>query len=223
MKRAQYSVLVCVFLISYFDLTIAQDAQRRPEITIEIDGNLTNISIGGDGWGGVIANIQRLRQIPRDKDLSVVSALRSNMDALPPAYIYELVRRTCLTNPNEAAYLFNLAGARMRYDAYRCVDETAKAGVQATLVSLQMPECNASFNNELILAALNQLRDAKEIFSSGASPWWICSHGLAAIAAGLSNKTVDAAEWLKPEGEWPRIREKVQEDINSTLRKHSKR
>jgi hypothetical protein len=47
----------------------------------------------------------------------------------------------CVSDPEKASYFFTLAGGRVRYDAMRCVDETARAGIQATAFSLQMPEC----------------------------------------------------------------------------------
>jgi hypothetical protein len=78
-------------------------------------------------------------------------------------------------------------------------------------------------NRELMLASMRKLRDAKELFSSKASPWWICSHGMAAVAAGLSKKTLDVKEWLKPEHDWQKMRDEVQRDIDYSLQKHSKK
>jgi len=203
---------------------IPQEVPRQPQIEIHTDGAITNIQTGGDGWNGVIRKVQELRKIPRDRDSEVISALSSNLDNLPPPYAYEIVRRTCLTDPEKAANLFSLTGLRIRYDALKCVDETAKPGVQATLYSLQMPECKEMLSNsELSLGTYRRLRDAKELFSSKASPWWICSHGMKAVMAGLEKKTIAVSDWLKPETEWPVIQKEVRDMIEYTIEKHSKK
>jgi hypothetical protein len=203
---------------------LAQEPPRTPTIEIETHGAITNFSTGSDGWSGVIKKVQALRQIPREQDASVVAALTKNMDNLPPAYAYELARRLCVADPERAAYVFALAGQRMRYDAIRCTDETAKPGVQATLFSLQMPECKDMLSNvELHLASLRKVRDAKEAFASKASPWWICSHGMKAFGAAMDKKTLGPSDWLKPESEWPALQERLKDNIDYTIEKHSKK
>jgi len=202
-----------------------QEPPRKPQVTIEKEGNIINIiGVGAGSWRAVITSVQKLREVPRESDSSVVATLAANVDALPPPYLYELVRRICISDPERASYLFGLAGLRARYDAYKCVDETAKAGVHATVFSLQIPECKSMLSDtDLFLSSMRKLRDAKELFSSKASPWWICSHGMAAIKAGLEKRTLDVAEWLKPESEWEKIKEQVRSDIDYTIEKNSKK
>jgi hypothetical protein len=203
---------------------LAQEPPRTPQIEIETHGAITNLSSGADGWSGIIKKVQALRQIPRDQDASVVAALTKNMDSLPPPYAYELARRLCVSDPQRASDVFAVAGQRMRYDALRCTDETAKPGVQATLMSLQMPECKDMLSNtDLHLTSLRKVRDAKEAFASKASPWWICSHGLKAFGAALEKKTLAPSDWLKPESEWPAIQKQIQDNIDYSIEKHSKR
>jgi hypothetical protein len=143
------------------------------------------------------------------------------MDWLPPAYIYELARRTCATDPDRAIYIFNLAGSRMRYDAFRCVDETALEGIAATIASLPMPECRVLLDMKKTVAALKKLRASPAPFASKASPWWICSHGMAAVEAGLANKELAPSDWEKPEAEWDGVRREIAEQIDYTIAKHS--
>jgi hypothetical protein len=210
-------IRVCAAFCLTFTLCIgaaaAQETQSPPEIAINVDGKITNIYVVGDAWAGVIAKVQELRQIPSAQDAEVVGTLRKNMDALPPVYIYELVRRTCVSNPKEAGRLFHLAGVRMRYDAYRCTDQTAAGGIQATLMSLPLPDCKAALEDDTLRAGAAELVGAKELFSSKASPWWICSHGMDAVMAGLSGKTLNTAEWLTPEDKWQQVRESLSEAV----------
>jgi hypothetical protein len=224
MQTARLSTMIGLLSMLACSSALAQENLRTPTIEIETKGGLTNLSTGGDGWGGVIKKVLALRQIPRDEDATVIAALTKNMDDLPPAYAYELARRLCVADPEKASYVFALAGQRMRYDAFRCTDETAKPGVQATIMSLQMPECKAMLSNvDLHLATLRKLRDAKEIFSSKASPWWICSHGMKAFAAAANKKTLTPSDWLKPESEWPALQKQLKDNIDYTLEKHSKK
>jgi hypothetical protein len=224
MSGIRLCAVLCLVLVSSVDRAAAQEAPRTPQLQIESHGAITNITIAGDSWSGVIKKVQALRQVPRDQDASVVATLTKDLDSLPPPYIYELVRRTCHASPEKAAYLFALAGSRMRYDALRCVDQSAKPGVQATLYSLQMPECKEMLSNmELNLSSLRQVRDAKELFSSKVSPWWICSHGMRAIMAAADKKALAPSDWLKSESEWSAMQKEVRDIIDYTLDKHSKK
>jgi hypothetical protein len=200
---------------------LAEETPKTPQIVIEKQGNVTSITSGGSGWSGVIKDVQNLRTLPPAKDAQVIAFLTKNMDALPPAYMYELARRTCASDPDRALEVFGVAGMRIRYDIYRCVDKTAQAGLAATLMSLPLPACRILQDKPKVVASLKRLRSSQELFASRASPWWICSHGMAAISAGLEHKTLAASEWLKPEAEWDAIRRKIIDDIDYTIKKHS--
>lgn len=195
----------------------AQEGPQRPQVEVEQRGTTTNLTIGGSGWGGVIKDIQALRALPADDDAEVVDKLQRDIDTNPPAYIYELSRRVCAKDPQRAAYLFAVAGLRMRYDAYRCVDETALGGVTMTLMSLPMRECDALADNAVVMSAFRRAHDSKDLFSSKASPWWICSHGMAAMRAATEKKTLQPGDWLKPESDWPAIRQKLLTDLDRSL------
>lgn len=205
--------------------TRGEEGARRPEISAETRSKSTDLSVGGpDSWKGVIASVLALRQIPRAKDTEVIADLRKRMDELPPAYMYELARRVCATDPKEASDLFNLAGMRLRYDAARCVDETAMAGVQATVYALQSPDFRTCLSgDDALVPSLERVRVTGQLFTSQASPWWICSHGLGAIRAGLAGKTLAKEDWLKSEDQWTAAREKVEDAIDYTIRKYGKR
>lgn len=224
MKAARISAALSLMAALSLDRAFAQELPRTPQIEIQTNEPITNIQTAGDGWGGVIRKVQELRKIPRDRDSEIISALSGNLDNLPPPFAYEVVRRTCSTDPQRASHLFALASGRIRYDAYRCKDATASAGVQATMFALQMPECRSMLSdNELFFSSMRRIKDAEEMFSSKASPWWICSHGMAAIGSGLQKKALAVADWLKPEQEWPAIKARIRAEIDYTLDKHSKK
>jgi hypothetical protein len=212
------SLIVTVLLVGPAG---AQQAGQNPQLDVEQRGNVTNVTIGGPGWGGVIKDIQAVRALPADKDAAVIDKLQKDIDVNPPAYIYELVRRLCPSDPHRAMYLFAVAGSRMRYDAYRCVDESALEGITTTLMSLPMPDCKALADEKLIMAQLRKSRGSKELFTSKASPWWMCSHGMEAMGAALNKKTLQTSDWLKPESEWPAIRQTILGDLDATVKTHA--
>lgn len=196
---------------------------KTPEVSIEQRGNITSIKTAGAGWGGVIKAVQALRAAPATQDAELIQSLTKDMDSLPPAYIYELARRTCASDPDRAIYLLYLAGMRVRYDALRCVDPTAQAGVTATLMSLPMPECKALSDKERITPALKALRASPQVmFASKESPWWICSHGMAAITAGLQKKSLQTSEWQRPESEWAGFQKQLLDLVDRSIENQSK-
>ena len=216
--RRMLSLIATVLLVGPAG---AQQAGQNPQLDVEQRGNVTDVTIGGPGWGGVIKDIQAVRALPADKDAEVIDKLQKDIDVNPPAYIYELVRRLCPSDPQRAMYLFAVAGSRMRYDAFRCVDESALEGISTTLMSLPMPDCKALANDKLIMAQLRKSRDSKELFTSKASPWWMCSHGMEAMGAALDKKSLQTSDWLKPESEWPAIRQTILGDLDATVKTHA--
>jgi hypothetical protein len=199
---------------------MAQEGPRTPSVSTETKGNVTATNVAGAwSWRAVMDGARGIRNLPPERDGEIVARLTSQRDGLPPAYIYEVVRRICAKSPDEAAYLFMLAGMRMRYDAYRCMDETALAGIQATLVEASPMACPALTEKKRMLPVLERLTADPALFASKASPWWICSHGMAVVQAGLANKTLTQREWLKPESDWPKAQARVRDDLQFTLEK----
>ena len=136
---------------------------RKPQIEVKTRGPITSITTGADGWSGVVKKIQALRRnFPGTR--MPASSPRSprtwtTCRRLTPT---RLRGGSAFFDPEKASYIFALTGQRVRYDALRCTDETAKPGVQATIMSLQMPECkNMLSNRDLALASLRKMRDAR--------------------------------------------------------------
>jgi hypothetical protein len=200
----------------------AEDAPKQPELVVEQQGRVTNIRVGGASWSGIIKEVEALRALPADKDGEVIDKLQKELDTNPPAYIYELTRRVCRTDPQRAVDLFALAWHRIRYDAVRCVDKSARAGVYATFLSLPLQECRALDDNRFVRPALEKVLNSSDLFASKASPWWICSHGMQAIMAAMEKKTLQTSDWLKPESEWPAIRQEILGQIDAEVKKRAR-
>lgn len=178
----------------------ADEYTRKPQLKSITQGNITNTFVVGAGsWAEMVASVQQLRNIPRDKDTEVLLSLTLKEKELPPIYLLEVARRTCEANPQQAINTFVLATTRMRFDALRCRDKSARGGVTMTLRSLQMPICANLWTTEHMLVAYENIRERRDLFDYSSSPWWMCSHGMSAVMAATNNKTLERDDWLIPE------------------------
>ena len=198
--------------------------ERTPTLSVEQQGKTTNIFVAGDdAYVGVIRKVQALRQDGRT-DSEMLSYIEQHRNDLPPPYYLEAVRRSCKADPKAALGWLALYALRSRYDAFRCTDETASSNVQATLVWLQVPECQAylDLSRPSMQASFKVAAAQPDLFESRASPWWICSGGMGQITQGLEAQqsgkaapsATNTAAWLRPESEWPAIRKKLLDAID---------
>lgn len=211
-----------ILTLSTASVVFGQDGARKPEVSSQTKGNVTSTNVSGPwGWKAMVDAARGIRNLPADRDAEIISTLTAKKDELPAPYLYEVVRRVCATSPDEAAFLFMLAGMRMRYDAFRCLDETAQAGIQATLVEASPIVCPATTEPKRLVSALKRVKADPSLFATKYSPWWICSHGMAAVQAGLAGKTLTEGEWLLQREKWSEARAKVEDTIDFTLKKYA--
>ena len=188
---------------------LAQDSlgPKTPKIEVRQDGSGTAITIiDADGWQATIDAVLKLR---KDSTLSI-DDLSALADTKPAAYRYELARRLCITDPQRGLRESMRANVESRYDAKRCVDSTAAAGITLTseiLFDFRDTACNSKdvMGPDNLFDAMHDLSTDPAIVKQRKSPWWICSHGMAAIQAGMENKTLAKDEWLVPEDQWLEI------------------
>ena len=177
-----------------------------PQIKVIKRGRMTNVNIvGPDTYFTVMKQVQTLGERSDAETDQIIEQLKANKNRIPPPYIYELAVRLSASDPAEAFYYFGLASARARYDALRCTDRSARSGVNATLrmIGPRIRESDLlAVSNELEEQINRQLLESGELFSSTASPWWICSHGLSAMKFDDEDTTILRDEWLKPEADW---------------------
>lgn len=178
---------------------------KRAGFSVETKGNFQNIQAIDPDLAKQMQNFGTLRQIPSTQNAAVVPWLIANSLGLPPPFLLEVARRLWeMDRRNDAFEWYALALLRARYDVGRCVDPTAQQAMLppiAANVAVGIDQSRTAFG-EAGLRALAR-RDA---FSSTASPWWVCSQGMAAIKAGLEKQSIEQSAWFKPQSEWDALR-----------------
>lgn len=218
-------VFAVVLMMMVPEFLAADEYTRTPQIKSATQGQVTNTYVVGQGsWAEAIGAAQKLRQAPYNDDPAITENLRrtKNDASSPPVFLLELARRNCADDPEQAAYDFALANIRMRYDAFRCVDKTARGGVTMSMIALPLKECKAAFSKERMIRVQKEIRNSDELFDYASSPWWLCSHGMAATEAAMANQTLERDDWLRPESAFPAIQAKLIEMIDQGIAKHEK-
>jgi hypothetical protein len=209
------TAFVCALFVA---LASARAEDQTPKIEQSTRGNFTNITVTGNGtFDDVMRSVKLLTLVPASQDAAVIEELTRKKNTNPPPYLIELARRLLSTDKAEASYYVHLADTRTRYDAFRCKDKSATAGYGMMLQQLR-PQLEPwlKYANETPNAspgAYKTLHARDEVLASEASPWWICSHGMQAVMAAMSNRTLKSEDWLKPESEWPSIQATLREFV----------
>lgn len=214
--RIILATLITIALIS----APAQAEQRQFKLAVQKQGNTTNVDIIGPGsYVSVIADIRRLRA----SSAPSLTIIEKQRDALPPPFYLEAARQTCQLTRSKAQDWITLFQLRAAYDARRCQDPSAVAKIAETAVVLRAEECaNLSGDDVERKASFRRVIAEDKIFSSTASPWWICSGGLQVLTWALKQGekaeagevlTIDDSQWLRPEAEWPAIEEKMRAEL----------
>ncbi|WP_428248034.1 hypothetical protein [Ferrovibrio sp.] len=215
--------LLCLVLPATTTAQPTAGETKSPAIGIETQGNLTNFMVVDPDLTEQAQKLQVLRALPDSADAVLVPWLQLNAKDLLPAYSYELARRLWnLGRRDDALEWYARGFLHARYDAMRCTDTTAGQGVAflpqlAPNVVAGIQQYRAAFG----AAGLRALQQP-DLFASTVSPWWICSHGMAAMRAGLQNQTMSGDAWLKPESEWAGLRASMKTDMTRFFEEQSK-
>lgn len=181
---------------------------KKPSLSVETMGNFQNVQAIDPDLAKQTQNFATLRQIPSAQNAVLVPWLIANSLGLPPPFLLETARRLWeMDRRNDAFEWYSLALLRTRYDAGRCADPTAQ--------QIMLPPIAAN-----VAGGIDQSRPAfgeaglralarTDAFSGTASPWWVCSQGMAAIKAGLEKQSIEQSAWLKPQSEWNGLRASI--------------
>src|SRR5215831_18989718 len=150
---------------------------------------------------------------PSSENPTLIPQLMAAANRLPPQYLYELSRRLWETDKHAAMEWFVVGKARALYDAQRCVDTTARQGIQ--ILPMIAPdvmkgiEADRKAYGDAGLRALAR----PDIFLDTESPVWICSHGMGAVMSGIQNKPMKESDWLRPPAEWEGIKNELRKEL----------
>ena len=186
----------------------AQVAASR-NVNVAVDAELEPGAVYVGTWGSLHGAFQTLLARPRDEDAEVIAEVRAMGDAAPPPFLMEMGRRLAATDPVEGSYWYRLGVLRAQWASFSCADETAPQGLRILLFEIDRAEPGivARFDAPALrLPALERLGNGDVVFEGTASAWWICSHGVGAINAGLGavpgeRAVLPLSTWRKPESE----------------------
>ncbi|HYD97984.1 MAG TPA: hypothetical protein VEH84_01255 [Alphaproteobacteria bacterium] len=156
---------------------------------------------------------------PPAEDAAVAARIVAERDRLEPPYFYEAARRLLATDPNAALEWFAFGQLRARYDALRCADESAGDFVFALPQIAPEVTRTAEANLPAYGAAGLRALARPELFVGTASPWWICARSRSAAERVAKGEPARASVWLKPEDEWPSIRQALRDLMGESYRR----
>lgn len=150
---------------------------------------------------------QAVHDAPYD-DPATLARLEREAASLPTPYLYELARRLAVKDAPRSLTTYLVARTRMTYDASRCADPASLESLRAWDM-LILPDLRFLFgagrpSPAIVDAALAEERK----LPADTQPWWVCRSGMAAMSAAISEKAGPLQ--LKPERQWPELREAAQ-------------
>lgn len=189
----------------------ALDVIKRPQIEIRRIVNVPVKDVRGPGtWRTTLDQVHRLSHAADVDQTALLDALKARADSLPPPYLFEISRREMETDTPAGLHWLALGQLRTVYDGLRCADPSVEANIPATMIDLHPVSeeaRDASYRKAEIYAdALRKLTGGDAVFAGSASPWWICSSGIAALRAASDGRELARSDWLKPETAWSRAR-----------------
>lgn len=195
--------------------------QRSPELVVvplgEGEGE-AHFVVGQMAWGDVLGLLNQLQDQPSERTIEVAQTLWTARDENPPFFLFELARLTAESDPAFAVQAYFLGRSRTMYDAARCLDSSALdvineasayAGEEVVQVIASRPE--------LTIAAIEQVIESGDAFTSQASPWWACSFGTNAYYAAVNEQTLSGDEWLIVQSRWPSVQQRISTNLQNNL------
>jgi len=220
LRLALLGVALAVALPKANGQTADQDP-KKPGLSIETQGNFKNIQSIDPDLAKQAQDLASLQRIPTNQNATVVPWLIANSVGLSPPFLLELARRLWdMDRRNDAFEWYALAFVRARYDSGRCVDPTAQQPMLPP-IAVNVARGIAQYRSAFGEAGLRAIA-RPDAFSGTASPWWVCSRGMAAIKAGLENRSIEQSEWLKPRNDWDLLRTNITRDLTAFFTEQGK-
>lgn len=154
-----------------------------------------------------------LRERPLFESVILIPQLMAGANTLSPPYLYELARRLWPSDKSGAMEWFALAMVRARYDAFRCVDATARQGINYLPQIAPEVVTGIESDRKAFGDAGRRALARSDVFVDSISPIWICSHGMATINSALQGRPLAERDWLRPSSEWDSIRSEVRSEL----------
>jgi len=154
------------------------------------------------------------RQPPTANEV-VIPWLRDNADRLQPMFLFELARRLFPDDRETALDWYAIALVRARYDAERCSDPAAGSGVGALAWRAEPIPSYLRDDPKALPAAFARIHQRDDVLVDAISPIWICVRAVSAYGKVLNGQASHSTGWVKPDSEWPGIRDKLLQRVSA--------
>lgn len=157
---------------------------------------------------GVLQQMRALVARPEADSAAIVAELEAvGLDNLAPLILTEYARRQKLLGNADWRYWVELGVFRANFDKRACVDPTAPQFITVYMMEYEGQLDKAKDTSKFMVAAneqndgrwqiLRRILTSGEAFTSKASAWWVCSHGMAAMSAGMGRRQMSLDGWWK--------------------------
>jgi hypothetical protein len=179
--------------------------------------------------GGVRTQLLQAMARPAAETPQVIADMEAfGLDNMAPPMLLEYARRQRIAGNARWIYFYALATFRSRLDADACADRSARQFATVILMEFSngLDQHDASgFKQGLteqmpdgLYAAQRQVLTSGEMFTSKASAWWICSHGMSTMAAAIDGRAPTLEQWWAGEAEVAAAAERARTQIDTALR-----
>lgn len=148
-------------------------------------------------------------------DGSVIAWERTHQLALSSGYLFDLSRRLLASDPDQAMEWYVVAMVRGRYDAGRCLDDTANRAVSG--LSKQAAEVlrYGELHRQDFGTAGQRALARPDLLGHGISPDWICAQALSGMGGRSAGTT--------PPATWPNLEKRLRQDWGKQFEAMAKR
>lgn len=137
-------------------------------------------------------------------DGAVIAWERTHQAALSSGYLFDLSRRLLPVDPDQAMEWYVVAMVRGRYDAGRCVDDTAGRAVsRLSRMAAQVLRYGEAHRSDFAGAGLRALA-RPDLLAHTVSPDWVCAQALSGMGGRSAGTT--------PPVTWPALEQKLRQD-----------
>ena len=145
--------------------------------------------------------IQRLRAAYGGDKRLAIQEVEGRPEAQMPLVLYALANALAEDHPEEAIFWYHVGRIRAVYDALRCRDKTAQAGLLALRAQMSEALKNSQlYRRERVLAIARKAVEWDAANARSYDQRWIALYGKVAATSDGSE-----ADIFVPEAEWPAI------------------
>lgn len=144
------------------------------------------------------------RVAPSSDDDAVIAWERTHQAALSSGYLFDLSRRLLARDPDQAMEWYVVAMVRGRYDAGRCIDDTAGRAV-SRLSGMAAEVLRYGETHRSAFAAAGQKALARpDLLAHTIHPDWVCAQAL----SGMGGRSAG----ITPPKVWPALEDRLRRD-----------